>query len=111
VQGDRDFHAFSDYILSFVMTYLYIENKFGKINEKKTEKRISGESDDEGVFVVLELFFWKPSLIQNFHLGICRELHGLSKYVIIFLKILFYDDDISKILCLTIFFHRDLIGM
>jgi hypothetical protein len=58
VQGDRDFRTCSDYILSFVITYLYIENKFGKNNEKN-KKRVSGEPDDEGVFVASELFLGK----------------------------------------------------
>ncbi len=58
MQGDRDFRTLSEYILSFVITYLYIENKFGKMNEKN-KKHISGEFDEEGVFVVLELVFRK----------------------------------------------------
>jgi hypothetical protein len=74
------------------------------MNEKNKKKRISGESDDEGVFVVLELFLYKTSAIQNIYTEVCREFRGLSKYVITFLKILFYDDDIPKILCTTIFF-------
>jgi hypothetical protein len=47
-QGGRDFPALSYYIFSFVITSFYIENKF--------QKCFSGESDDKGVFVVLELF-------------------------------------------------------
>jgi hypothetical protein len=47
--------------------------------------------------------FWKTSAIQNVYTGFCRGFHGLSKYVITFLKMLFYDDDIPKILCLIIF--------
>ncbi len=66
MQGDRGFHTLSGYILSFVITHLYIENKFGKMNVKKTKKCTSEESDDEGVFVVLELFFGKQVQFQMF---------------------------------------------
>jgi hypothetical protein len=57
-QGGRDFQALSDYIFSFVITCFYIENKF--------QKCTSGESDDEGVFVVLELFFRKQVQFEMF---------------------------------------------
>jgi hypothetical protein len=65
VQGDRDFRTLSEYILSFVITYLYIENKFGKMNEK-TKTHISGEFDDEVIFVVLELVFRKQVQFKMF---------------------------------------------
>jgi hypothetical protein len=42
MQGHRDFRTLSDYILSFVITYLYIENKFGKMNEKKQKNAFPG---------------------------------------------------------------------
>jgi hypothetical protein len=56
----------------------------------------------------LHYFLRKKSAIQNVHIEVCGEFHGLSKYVITFLKMLFYDDDILKILCPTIFFQGDI---
>ncbi len=107
MQGDRDFHTLSDYIRSFVITYLYIENKFGKMNEKKQKNALPGNLMMR-VSLLYSNFFWKISTIQNVHIRICREFHGLSKYVITFLKMLFYDDDIPKIQCLTYFFQADI---
>jgi hypothetical protein len=104
IWGDREFRVHSDYTLCFVTTCLHIENKFEKMNEKY----ISGESDDEVAFVVPE-FFLKIDAIEKFHIRFCREFNGLSKYVIIFLKMVFYDDDIPKIQCLTWFFQGDIL--
>jgi len=50
LQGDREFHVHSDYTLSLVINCLYIENKFEKMNDIY----ISGESDGDGAFNVLE---------------------------------------------------------
>jgi hypothetical protein len=55
IWDDREFRVLSDYTLSFVVTCLYIENKFEKMNEKY----ISGESDDKGALNVLEFTFRK----------------------------------------------------
>jgi hypothetical protein len=49
-------------------------------------------------------FFLETNAIQNVHIGICRKFDELSKYVITFLTMLLYDDDIPKILCPTILF-------
>jgi hypothetical protein len=104
MQGDRDFRTLLDYMLSFVITYLYIENKFGKMNEKNKKNVFPGNLMMKVSLLYLNCFFNKTSAIQNVYTEVFREFRGLSKYVITFLKISFYDDDIPKILCTTIFF-------
>jgi hypothetical protein len=79
------------------------------MNEKKNKKTHFRGIWWWGYLCCTRIFvFWKTSTIQNVHIGICREYHGLSKYVITFLKMLFYDDDIPKIQCLTYFFQADI---
>ncbi len=53
IQGDREFHAQSDYVFSFVINCLCIENKFGK----RTICHFFWKSDYEGFFNVLEFIF------------------------------------------------------
>ena len=45
VQDDRGFHTLSDYIISFIITYLYVENRFCKMNKKCTLEE--GEDVDD----------------------------------------------------------------
>ena len=66
-------------------------------NDEK--KRISGESEDEGAFLVLIFIFSEQQ-------G-CREFHELSEHILIFLKMWIYSNDIVKIPSLTIFYQGD----
>jgi hypothetical protein len=44
IEVDRDFHALSDGILSFLVTYLYRKNKFEKYVKRKKKRTFLGIS-------------------------------------------------------------------
>ncbi len=46
--------------------------------------------------------------IQNIYIQICREFHGISEYIITFLKMLIYSYDMLKIPSLTSFFQGEI---
>jgi hypothetical protein len=54
------------------------------------------------------VFFWNTNAIQNLYIGFCREFHRLSEYVVISFKMIFYNDNMPKIQCLTYFFQGDI---
>ena len=58
LQDNKDFHAPSNCIFSFVITYFYINNKFEKMNEKEQKWNFQ-KSDNEDAFTVFELIFSK----------------------------------------------------
>lgn len=60
------------------------------------------------VFVVSEFFCWKKSTVQSLHIGLCREFHQLSKYVIISLQMLVDHDNLPKMQCSVYFFSGDI---
>jgi hypothetical protein len=71
------------------------ENEKKWIRKNDGKKWISGESEDESAFLVLMFIFSEQQS--------CREFHGLSEHILIFLKMWIYSNDIVKIPSLTIF--------
>ncbi len=55
--GDREFHALSEYIVTFSKRYFYSDKKLKKLFGKIVAKCGSRESDRKVAFISLDLFF------------------------------------------------------
>jgi hypothetical protein len=62
VWDDREFHVHSDYVFSFVINCLCIQNKF----EKRTICNFFSESVYEGVFNMLEFIFKEQIQLKTY---------------------------------------------
>ena len=78
-----------------------------KIDEN-VATHITGEWDDEGVFVALEFFFQKTKTIKDVLIESCREFDGLSESLFTLSKRTIYSDNIGQIPSLVIFGHEDI---
>jgi hypothetical protein len=57
IQGDREFHALSESIISFSKRSFYSDEKFKKLFLMTKKKSSRWESGHEGAFIALKLFF------------------------------------------------------
>jgi hypothetical protein len=59
-QSDREFHALSEYIITFSKTYFYNDKKLKELFEKIVVKSTPWKSDCESVFISLGCLFSTP---------------------------------------------------
>jgi hypothetical protein len=57
VQGDRESHALSEYIINFLKRWFYSDEKFKKLILMTVKKSYLWEFEHEGAFVALNLFW------------------------------------------------------
>ena len=55
------------------------------------------ESECEGTFTIIEFILNQKNPTENVNIQDCRELHRLSEYITIFVKVLLYSDNLLKI--------------
>lgn len=96
IQDDTTFHALSEYIISFFIRSFYTDEKFQKPFLMTLTKSVVWESGHEVFFSILNLFRCYTNPTYNRHTLDSRRFHGLSRYSIILLKTLCYNDDIPK---------------
>src|SRR5690349_17706768 len=105
MHGDREFHALSKYVISFLIRSFYSDENFQKLFLMALTKSNVWESGHEVALIVLTLFRYCMSTNYNKNIQGDRELHELSEYVITFQKTSCYGNDIRKIHILTFAFQ------